>query len=64
VQVRDVQEAGLALSVVDEGGLDRRLYVGDAALVDVADVGGGGGALSEELFEMAVLQDRDRRANR
>ena len=45
VQVGDVQETVALQPELYKGGLDRRLDVDDAALVDVADVGLGAGAL-------------------
>src|SRR5205085_729751 len=53
-QVADVQEPVAPEPEVDERRLDARLDVDDAALVDVADVGGGAGPLHVQLFELAV----------
>jgi len=59
VKVGDMEEAVGALAVINERGLDGRLDVDHAAFVDVANVGRVGGAFGEEVFEMAVLCDRD-----
>ncbi len=59
LDVADVQEAVAADAEIDEGGLDAGLQVDDAALVDVADVVVLAGALDVELFQHAVLDDRD-----
>ena len=52
-------EAIAADTEVDEGGLDARLDIDDASLVDVAHVALGACALHVKLFENAVLDDRD-----
>jgi len=41
---------------IHEGGLNGRLDVGDAALVDVTDVGGGTGPLHVEFLEPPIFQ--------
>ena len=58
-QIGDVQKAVAAQAEIDERGLDGRLDVGDAALVDVADVAGGAGSLHVKLFELAVFDQGD-----
>ncbi len=58
-QVGDVEEAVAAEAEIDERGLDGRLDVGDAALVDVSNVGSGAGALHVQFVETAVLQKGD-----
>ena len=59
VDVGEVEEAAAFEAEVDEGGLDGGFDVGDLAGVDVADVGLVAGALLVELFELAVVGDRD-----
>ncbi len=59
LDVADVQEAVAADAEIDERRLDARLEVDDLPLVDVADVIVLAGALDVELFEHAVLDDRD-----
>jgi hypothetical protein len=54
VDVRDVQETVLDQAEINEGRLDGRLDVGDAALVNVADVAGAGDPLHVEFFELGV----------
>ena len=54
-----MQKSVAAQPEVDERRLDRRLDVGDAALVDIADVSRGAGPLHVKLFEHAVFQEGD-----
>ena len=61
MQVGDVEEAVRPLAEIDECGLNSRLHVDDARLVDRADVGRGRGALGEELREFSLLENRDAR---
>src|SRR5581483_6057862 len=58
-QVGDMKEAVAAQAEINEGGLDARLDVGDAPLVDVADVRGGAGSLHVQFFESSVIQEGD-----
>src|SRR5207249_11294589 len=59
LDIADVQKAVAADAEIDEGGLDARLDVDDAALVDVAHVALVAGALDVQLFQDAVFQDGD-----
>ena len=59
VQIADVQEAVLAFAEVDERRLDGGFHVHDAALIDVADVGGGVLALGKDLLEASIFKDGD-----
>ena len=59
LDVRDVKEAVAADREIDEGGLDGRFEIDDLSLVDVAGVALVAGALDVQLFEDAVLDDRD-----
>lgn len=59
VQIADVQEAVLAFAEVDERRLDGGFHIHDAALIDVAHVGGGVLALGEDLLKASVFKDRD-----
>ena len=59
LDVADVQKAVAADAEIDERRLDARLEVDDLALVDVADVIVLAGALDVQLFQHAVLNDRD-----
>ncbi len=58
-QVGDVEEPVAAQAEIDERGLDGGFDVGDAALVDVADVAGGAGALHVEFFKASVFDEGD-----
>ena len=55
-QVGDVQEPVAAEAEVDERRLDARFDVGDAALVDVADVRRRARPLHVKFFELAVVE--------
>ncbi len=59
VQIGDVQKAIFADAKVDECRLDGGLDVGDAALVNIADVGFRAGTLHVEFFEQATADDGD-----
>ena len=59
LDVRDVEEAVAAHREIDECGLDGRLEVDDLSFVNVAGVALVAGALDVQLFEDAVLDDRD-----
>ncbi len=59
LDIGDVQEAVAADAEIDEGRLDARLDVDDAALVDVADVALVARAFDVEFFQDAVLDNRD-----
>ena len=59
MQIADVQEAVLAFAEVDERRLDGGFHVHDAALIDVADVGGGVLALGKDLLEASIFKDGD-----
>ena len=57
--VADVEEPVAADAEVDEGGLDARFQVDDAALVDIARVVVLAGSFNVQFFEQAVLHDRN-----
>ncbi len=57
--IGDVQEAVAPHAEIDEGGLNARLDIDDAPLVDVAHVAFSACALHVKLFEDAVLEDGD-----
>ncbi len=59
LDVRDVKEAVAADREIDEGGLYGRLEIDDLTLVDVTGVVLVAGSLDVQLFEDAVLDDRD-----
>ena len=59
VQVADMEETVRGEAEVDERGLDGRFHVRDAALVDIADIGGGSGPLDIQLFESSLAQEGD-----
>ena len=54
MQITDVQEAILAFAKINESGLNCCFHVGDAALVNVAHVGGAGHALGEVRLKSAT----------
>ena len=59
LDVADVQEAVAADAEIDERRLDAGLEIDDSAFVDVADVVVLAGAFDVQLFQHAVLDDRD-----
>jgi hypothetical protein len=59
LDVRDMKETVAADREIDEGGLYRRFEIDDLSLVDVPGVALVAGALDVQLFEDAVLDDRD-----
>src|SRR6185369_16129640 len=59
LDVGDVQEAVAADTEVDERGLDARLDVDDAALIDIPDEALVAGTLDVEFFQDAVLENGD-----
>ena len=59
LDVADVQEAVASDAEVDERGLDAGLEIDDPAFVDVPYVIVLAGAFDVELFENAVLDDRN-----
>lgn len=59
LDVRDMKEAVAADREIDEGGLYGRFEIDDLTLVDVTGVALVAGSLDVQLFEDAVLDDRD-----
>ena len=59
MQIADVQKAVLALAEVDERRLDGGFHIHDAALIDVAHVGGGVLALGKDLLKASIFKDGD-----
>ena len=58
-QIRNVQETVATQPKVHKRGLNRRLDVHHATLVDIADVRRGTGALDIKLIEAVILQEGD-----
>ena len=54
MQITDVQESVLAFTKINESGLNCGLHIGDAALVNVAHIGGAGHALGEVRLKSAT----------
>jgi len=59
LDVADMQKTVAPDPEIDECGLDARLQVDDASLVDVADVIVRAGSFDIEFFEQSILNDRD-----
>src|SRR5262249_26964273 len=57
LDIGDVQEPIAPHAEIDERGLDARLDVDDAALVDIADVALVAGAFNVQLLQHAVFED-------
>ena len=61
MKIRDVEEASLRMTEVDECGLDGRLDVRHSTAVDVAHRGRRRHAFDKQFLKMPVLENRDSR---
>jgi hypothetical protein len=59
LHIADVEKAIAPDPEIDEGGLDARLQVDDASLIDIADVVIRAGAFDVKFFEQPVFNNGD-----